>query len=155
MTNEWNEFNTLVNVNEINAGINELSKAGDYDEVPYGKYEVKIELMECVKSKNGNPMLKVRFRILEGRQHNRLIFMNQVVWVGDVNDKYRMNAVVSFINSLETSQKIVQIQSLGELADSIRLAFEEIQNDKLEFLLNYYEDKKGYAKYMIEDVYEA
>lgn len=53
------------------------NNSGDYDEVPVGTYEVKIDKMEAKKSKSGNPMVSIWFKILEGQYKNSLIFLQR------------------------------------------------------------------------------
>ena len=49
--------------------VNELKKnETTYEEIPFDKYYVSLAKMELTSSKKGDPMLSVRFRILEGNK---------------------------------------------------------------------------------------
>lgn len=156
MSNKWAQFDQGINTAEINADITALgNKNGDFDEVPHGKYEVKIDNMELRESKAGNPMLSVQFRILNGEFENQCLFMNQVAWMGDQNDKYRINGILKFINSLGTEVQVGVFYGLNDLDDKINAALFAAVRDGLEFLLKYDKNKGGYDTFTIEDVYEA
>lgn len=47
--------------------------------VPFGTYEVKVEKLELVQSKAGDPMVSAWFKVLQGEYKGSLIFMNQVI----------------------------------------------------------------------------
>lgn len=156
MNTKWAQFDQGINAAEINADITALgNKNGDFDEVPHGKYEVKIDSMELRESKAGNPMLSVQFRILTGDFERQCLFMNQVAWMGDQNDKYRINGILKFINSLGTEVQVGVFKGLNDLDDKINEAFNSTEINGLEFLLKYDKNKGGYDTFTIEDVYEA
>jgi hypothetical protein len=49
---------------------------GDFETVPDGSYQVRIDNVELRKSSRGNPMLTVALRILGPRCANRLLWKN-------------------------------------------------------------------------------
>ncbi len=134
--------------------INE-NNSGDFAEVPVGKYEVKIDKMEAKKSKNGNPMISIWFKILEGTYKNSLIFYNGVFY-----EDWMRHRVVDFLSAImdDDSHKaeinlILKDNKIEEINNFVMDIHEEIDK-KFEYLLNYGE-KKGYSTYEIEDVYDV
>lgn len=55
------------------------AEAADSDEVPDGKYQVRIDKVKLDKSQKGNPMIKWDLIVIAGSQANRHIFKNSVI----------------------------------------------------------------------------
>lgn len=75
-----------VNTNVINKEeimiIISITLNKDDETVPHGTYEVEVNKMELKKSKKGDPMLSIWFKILNGQYKGGLIFYNQVLNTG-------------------------------------------------------------------------
>ena len=95
---KWDKFSTI-DAKALNEQANSLGDS-DFEEVPNGKYEVSLDSLELTTSKKGYPMVKARFTILEGEFKRRKLFFNQVVFMGDDNDKYRLHSANVFLRSL-------------------------------------------------------
>lgn len=54
-------------------------EAADGDEVPDGKYQVRVQRVRLDESRKGDPMLKWDLVVLSGPQANRHIFKNSVI----------------------------------------------------------------------------
>ena len=86
--NVFSKFNEMFDLNGLKNDIeNAATNNGDFVEVPFGDYEVKISKIELgetgEKSKTpGMPMAKVWFTILAGDFKNQHIFMNQMLTTG-------------------------------------------------------------------------
>lgn len=136
---------------EINA-----NNSGDYDEVPVGTYEVKIDKMEARKSKSGNPMVSIWFKILEGQYKNSLIFYN-----GVYHEDWMRHRVVDFLSAIldddthkaEINLILKDSKRIDEVNNFVMDIHEEVDG-KFEYLLKLGE-KKGYSTYEIEEVYEV
>lgn len=122
--------------------------SGDYEEVPVGTYEVKIEKMELKESSKGDPMFVAWFRILEGQHKNQLLFMNQVITQG-----FQIGQVNKFLRSLELVDE-VEFKDYSQYNDLIMDMFEEMDG-KFEFLLDFKKSKKDFPIYTIKEVYEV
>lgn len=148
----WTKFDKEMNQNFLN-NVNDLSKTATYEELPLGKYEVAITSMELKESKKGNPMVTTVFKVLKGQYKGRLIFKNQVIYMGDENDKYRIQAELRFLKSLTTSQEIVfnGLESFDKLIGDV---FDEIESHSLEFLLEIGK-KNGFRNYKIKEVFDT
>lgn len=149
---DFKKFNNMVNLDGIRKDAAEAANnnSGDFDEVPYGKYEVKLEkleLVECKSEKNkGQPMVSCWFRIINGDQKNRLIFMSQLV-----NEGFKIHIMNEFLRSLDSGKDVdfVDYEQYGNLLMDIL----EV-SEKTGFVLDYYENKKGYKAYKIEEVFD-
>lgn len=131
---------------------NSSSDERDYEEVPYGQYEVKIEKMELKNAKSGAKMFSCWFKIVEDKNpfKGQLIFMNQVI-----EQPFQIHIVDEFLKSLDSG---VNIEFDGKYSHYNNLILEVIQaiaKQKLEYLLDYSQNKKGYNQFKIEEVFEA
>ncbi len=143
----WEEFDKNVNIENLEKDVQEAStREFNGEEVPFGKYEVKITKLELTQSKKGDPMLAVWFEIINGNNIGRLIFMNQVVLQG-----FQIHTANEFLRSLETDETI---EFKGYAAYNILILniYEKIVND--EFALEYTENKKGYKTFKITEKFK-
>lgn len=129
--------------------VNELkNNEGSFEEIPFDKYYVSIAKMELSSSKKGDPMLSVRFRILEGKYKNQLIFMNSLV-----TNEYGIHNSNEFMRSLDSGVDIKWTGSYGVYADMIDKVFEAVEKS-LEYALDYSSSSKGYPVFKIEEVFD-
>ena len=91
-------------------------------------------------------MLSVWFKIIEGEQKNRLLFMNQVITQG-----FQIHMVNEFLRSLKTGVTIEfkDFKQYGELIDGI---FEAMNSTGIEYAITYGE-RKGYATFTIKEAF--
>ena len=120
----------------------------EYEEIPHGEYEVKIDKMELKSSKKGDPMVSIWFTILEGKYKKSKLFMNQVVTQG-----FQIHIVNTFLKSMGTDLNIEFID-YKQYAELLLDVAEECDTNNLEFVLKY-EDNKGYDKFTITEVFES
>ena len=119
----------------------------EYDEIPHGEYEVKVDKMELKASKKGDPMVSIWFTILEGKYKKSKLFLNQVITQG-----FQIHIVNELLKSMKTDLAIefVDYKQYAELLD----VAEECDTNNLEFAIKY-EDNKGYDKFTITEVFEG
>jgi hypothetical protein len=55
------------------------AEAPDFDEVPDGKYQVRIESVRLAESQKGDPMIKWDLVVISGQLSGRHIFKNSVI----------------------------------------------------------------------------
>ena len=152
MASIFDKWNKQIDVEGLKKDIEkaEENTQGDYREVPVGTYEVRIEKMELKESSKGDPMVSVWFRIIKGEYENNLLFMNQVITQG-----FQISQMNRFLKSLEAvDDDRVEFKDYGQYNDLIMDIFEEVEGS-LEFLLDYKQNKKGYAVFTIKEIYEA
>lgn len=148
MANIFDKWNKNINTKELAEQVKEAAKNNqEFDDVPFGEYVVKIEKMELKESKKGDPMFTAWFKVIEGEQKDRLIFMNQLVV-----QPFQIHIVNEFLRDLDTTVEI-DFVDYAQWNDTILDVHEEAES--LEFLLNYYETKKGYSAFEIKEVYDA
>lgn len=139
------DFDKLFDLEGLKKDISEVS-SNEYKEVPVGDYEVKIEKMELVESKKGDPMVSIWFRIVAGDYKDSMIFYNQLVNGG--RPIYFNNL---FLTSLNSGLDITfnNYADYAQLISDIYVAVD----GKYEYLLNYTLNNKGYSTYKILDVF--
>ncbi|WDC83307.1 DUF669 domain-containing protein [Caloramator sp. mosi_1] len=124
------------------------AQEGQFKEVPFGVYEVKIEKMELVESKTGKPMLSCWMRILEGEYKNSMLFMNQVL-----SSAYGIHTANEFLRSLDSGID-VEFESFTQYNNLILDIYEAIEGN-LEYAVEYGETNKGYKTFKITEVFEV
>ena len=71
----WERFNEIEG-----ADVGAVEEArSQFEPIGEGQYKVRLEGLEASESRSGLPMVKGRFRIVEGEKENQLIFYNQVI----------------------------------------------------------------------------
>lgn len=147
---DFSKFDKQVDLEGLKQDIMEAEEngGGDFKEVPHGKYEVAITKLELTESKKGDPMVSVWFKVTNGEYKSSLIFMNQVITQG-----FQIHIADEFLRSLETTVD-VQFESYSQYAEMLADIFEEIE-DKVEFVLDYGENKKGFNTFEITDSFEV
>ena len=120
----------------------------EYDEIPHGEYEVKVDKMELKASKKGDPMVSIWFTILEGKYKKSKLFLNQVITQG-----FQIHIVNELLKSMKTDLAI-EFVDYKQYAELLLDVAEECDTNNLEFAIKY-EDNKGYDKFTITEVFEG
>ena len=120
----------------------------EFEKVPHGEYEVKVDKMELKASKKGDPMVSIWFTILEGKYKKSKLFLNQVITQG-----FQIHIVNELLKSMGTDLAI-EFVDYKQYADLLLDVAEECDTNNLEFALKY-EDNKGYDKFTITEVFEG
>jgi hypothetical protein len=145
----WEKFDKEIDVEGLKHDAEEAAKnGGNFKEVPYGTYEVKVNKMELKESKTNKPMLSVWFKILEGEYKNSLIFYNQVLSTG-----FGLHNADEFLKSLDSGINVefVNFKQYNNMILDIVEAIDGV----LEYGLEYSEGKNGFSNYKITDVFEV
>ena len=152
MATIFDKWNNSIDVEGLKADIAEADKGqkGDFDEVPVGTYECKIEKLELKESKKGDPMVSVWFKILTGDYKNSIMFMNQVILKG-----FQISIVNRFLKSLEAVlPEKVEFRDYRQYNDLLMDIMEAIDGN-LEYLVEYKKGKNDFAVYTVKEVYEV
>ena len=155
----FDKYAKKINAEELAKSQKEITEnangGGNYKEVPFGTYEVKVEKMEAKMSKGNNPMVSIWFRILKGECKDSMIFYN-----GVFHEDWMRHRVVDFLSALldDDSHKaeinlILKDSNINEVNEFVMDIHEQIDGH-LEYLLEYGQ-KKGYNTYTIEEVFDA
>lgn len=118
----------------------------NYKEVPDGDYEVAITKMELKASSKGNPVVSVWFKIVNGEYKNQLIFAYFTLTSG-----YGIHKCNEFLRSLG-SHVAVDFTTFSAYGNLVAELSEYVKD--YEFALEYTHNTKGYADYIITDVFE-
>ena len=147
MFEKWNSNVDLKGLQEDVKKAQEENK-GEFEKVPYGEYEVKLDKLELKATKKGDPMVSAWFTILEGKYKKSKLFLNQVITQG-----FQIHIMNTFLKSMGTDL-VVEFVDYKQYADLLLDVAEECDKNNLEFALKY-EDNKGYDKFTITEVFEG
>lgn len=142
------KFNEMFDLAGLQKDIDSAaSNTGDFVDVPFGDYEVKVVKIELgqtgEKSKNpGMPMAKVWFEVLAGEYKNQKIFMNQMLTSG-----FGIHKMNQLLESLETGVPVV-FENFDQYNDLFGMIFNEVDG-KAEYQLHYGQNNKGFSTYEI------
>ena len=143
---KWNSNVDLAGLQEDVKKAQEDNK--EFEKVPHGEYEVKVDKMELKATKKGDPMVSIWFTILEGKYKNSKLFLNQVITQG-----FQIHIMNTFLKSMGTDLNI-EFVDYKQYANLLLDVAEECDANNLEFALKY-EDNKGYDKFTITEVFEG
>lgn len=147
MADIFDKWNKAVDLTGLKKDIEEAQKGGNtYVDVPIGTYEVRLEKAELKASKNGDPMVSIWFKILEGDYKGQRIFMNQIITKG-----FQIHIVDNFLKSMETGLDI-RFEDYKQYADLL-LDVAEACDKNLDFALEYGENK-GFKTFKIVSVFD-
>ena len=152
MSNIWDKFDDAYDTKKLANEVSETEKngTGNYEKVPYDTYIVKVEKLELSVTKESNkPKLVVWFKIVEGEHKNKLIFMNQIL-----TGAFLIHKSNEFLRSLDSGIN-VNFESFSQYNDLILDVHEKITAEKLEYQLEYGQDKNKYDTFNIIDVFTS
>lgn len=127
-----------------------IENGGEFEEVPTGTYEVSISELELTMSKSDKPMVKIWYTILDGEYENNKIFQYQLVDTGQ-----KLAIIKPLLEKLTEGEIDVTFESFAQYANLIEEIKDFIENNSLEYSLEYGENKKGFKTYRILEVFEG
>lgn len=146
----WDEFDEKIDTEGLAKDAKEAAEnGGNFEAVPHGTYEVEINKMELKKSKKGDPMLSIWFKILNGQYKGSLIFYNQVLTSG-----FGLHNANEMLRSLDSGVDIEFVNF--KQYHNMLLDIYEAVNGNLEYALKYTENSKNkdFSDYKITDVFK-
>ena len=151
---DFSKFDKQIDLAQLRKEAEEIKKnggTGEYPEIEPGTYRGKFEKLEVGTTKDGRPMLRAMFRILEGAHKKSCLFMNRVLF-GTKNDANMIASAEGWLESLEPSEDVgdVIFKGYSEFADLVMDIAEDIS--ELEYDVEYDPDK--FNSITIEEVYE-
>jgi hypothetical protein len=154
----FEKYSNQIDADALKASQKEIqdnANGGNREEVPVGKYEVKVEKLECKMSKKNNLMVSIWFRILKGKYEKNVIFYN-----GVFNEDWMRHRVAKILSDLlddgDRTAEINLILKSGnmQMINDFCMDIHESIDKRLEYLLDY-GLSKGYNTYAIEEVFDA
>lgn len=147
-TNVWEKFDEMIDTKALKEEVEKAAEQGDFPEVPHGTYEVEIEKLELTESKSGKPMMTCWMKIIDGQYKGQRLFYNQVLHVG-----FGIHKANEFLRSLESGLE-VKFENFKQYNDLLMDIHEAI-DEKLEYAVEYDQDKKGFNTFKIVEVFEV
>lgn len=158
MSSIFDKYADKINADELKASQQEIkdnSGGGQREEVPVGKYEVKVDKLECKMSKQNNLMVSIWFRIMTGKFEKSVIFYN-----GVFNQDWMRHRVAKILSDLlddgDRTAEINLILKSNNMAtiNDFCMDIHESIDGRLEYLLDY-GLSKGYNTYAIKEVFDV
>lgn len=151
---DFAKFDKQIDLDQIIRDAAEIKKnggTGDYPEIPAGEYRCKCEVLEIGTTKDGRPMLRTMFRILDGDHRKQCLFMNRVLF-GTKNDANMIASAEGWLETLEPSEDVgpVLFGGYDKFADLVMDIAEDIC--ELEYDVDY--DPDSFNSITILEVYE-
>ena len=143
---KWNSNVDLAGLQQDIKDAQENNK--EFEKVPHGEYEVKLDKLELKASKKGDPMVSAWFTILEGKYKKSKLFLNQVITQG-----FQIHIVNELLKSMKTDL-VIEFVDYKQYAELLLDVAEECDVNNLDFAIKY-EDNKGYDKFTITEVFEG
>lgn len=127
-----------------------IENGGEFEEVPSGTYEVAVSELELTMSKKDKPMVKIWYTILDGEYENNKIFQYQLVDTGQ-----KLAIIKPLLEKLTEGEIEVTFESFAQYANLIEEIKDFVEDNSLEYSLEYGENKKGFKTYKILEVFEG
>lgn len=127
-----------------------IENGGEFEEVPTGTYEVSISELELTMSKSDKPMVKIWYTILDGEYENNKIFQYQLVDTGQ-----KLAIIKPLLEKLTEGEIEVTFESYSQYANLINEIKDFVEDNSLEYSLEYSENKKDFKTYKILEVFEG
>ncbi len=144
----FDKWDKTYNISETDVESANNRKDGEFEKVPFGKYEAKLTNLELKENSKGNPMIAGRFKIIKGQHKGRVIFYNKVVTSSSM-----IHFANEFLRSLDSGIDFHWTGSYREYSDTIEMIFQEVK-DSTEYVVNY-QSENGYDTLKIEDVFDV
>lgn len=151
---DFSSFDKQIDLNQLKKDAEEIKKnggTGDFPEIPAGTYITKVEKLELGATKDGRPMLKAMFRIIEGDHKKQCLFFNRVLF-GTKNDANMIAGAMTWLEELEPSEEVgpIVFNGYSDLAELIMDIAEDISD--LEYEVDY--DPDEFNSVSISEVFE-
>ena len=148
MAINYDKWDKTYNISESDVESMNSRKDGEFEKVPFGKYEVKLTNLELKENSKGNPMIAARFKVIKGSQKGRVIFYNKVVTSSSM-----IHFGNEFLRSLDSGIDFHWTGSYREYSDTIEMIYNEVK-DNTEYVIEY-QSENGYDTVKIEDVFDV
>lgn len=153
MTNIFAKWNNTVDVEGLKKDFenaqNNTGSTSDRVEVPLGTYEVAVTKLELKESKKGDPMVSIWFKVLAGEYKDQIIFYNKLMTKG-----FWIHQNVELVRSFETGVN-VDFEGFEQFHNTLGDVLNAINDQNLEYALEYTKNNKGFEEYRITEVFQG
>lgn len=163
---DFSKWDAQINNDDMSKKINEAKEngAGQNLETPAGSYMARVEKLEVGATKDGRPMLKAQFRVVDAgenassevteylshfKKKKPCLFMNRVL-AGTKDDANMIASAIGWLDSLDSGIE-VEFKNYTQFADLVLDVYEEIV-DSLEYKVKY--DDDNFNSISISDIYD-
>lgn len=166
--NILNKYKEQIDPEILKASEEEMNSSGDFPKIPHDIYVVEIDSLvkqdgtvvqegvENRKSKKGDMMISIVFKILEGEFEGQVIFYNKLYNTLDFMRHQNAELLADLINQKAAKAIINEILKSDNQDDIDELCQEVLEaTEKYEYTLDYNINKKGYDTYKITEVFDV
>lgn len=151
---DFSQFDKQIDLGQLKKDTEEIKKnggTGNFPEIPAGEYMTKVEKLELGTTKDGRPMLKAMFRIIDGEYKKSCLFFNRVLF-GTKNDANMIAGAMTWLESLEPSEDVgpIVFNGYSDLAELVMDIAEDIS--ELQYSVEY--DPDDFNSISIAEVFE-
>lgn len=114
---DLSKYDKKVNRKELEEQMKKASE-NNFDPVPAGDYEVKLEKLELKENQKNNLMISAQYRILNGPEKNKCLFQNITI-SGTKNDGFMLHQAKELINNLGFDIEFESYVQFGEEVEEI------------------------------------
>jgi hypothetical protein len=122
---------------------------GSFEDIPDGRYEMRVEKMEAALTKEDKPKLMVCFKVIAGDQKGRLAFVH----IG-LAHPFTIKKAIELMRAMDTGLDVAfeDFEQFETLIGEVAAAIEE---QGLEFAVEKTTNDKGFTDYTIEEVFDG
>lgn len=142
----FDNIDSSIDINAINNQIAQAQQNGgkQFEKTPAGTYTVMLRTLELGQSRDGRPMVKGSFRILDGQFKGKCFFYNRVIY-GTRNDALMITSALTLLRSLcaydATGYVPVAFAGYGDMMARITYIKQCIDIADLKYTVDYDDDK--------------
>lgn len=137
---DFSKYDKALDMDEISKQMAE-AQSNNFEALPEGEYEVKLDSMEVKESKAGKLMLSVVYKITRGKEKNRLMFQN-IILAGTKNDGFMIHQARALIDKL--GYDAPEFTGYAEFAEEIADIAEDAVGEEYTVVLSYQNDYPRY-----------
>ena len=150
---DFEKFNKMIDVDAYNRKLEEIENGNDgvdnYEELPDGTYEMRLERLQMVENRKGEPMVKLAMSVIRGARAKSWIWVNY-----NILHPYAMHNLNEVLRDMDLETSIEWDGNFQHYNDVICDVLEEIKSLKIGFAVEVSHDSKGFASIKITDSWE-
>lgn len=140
---DLSKYDAKIDQKELNEQMKKASE-NSFDPLPEGEYEVKLEKLYVGESSQAKKlMLTAQYRVVEGKEKNKCLFQN-IVLFGTTNDGFMIHQAKKLIEDLGFD---IEFENYTQFAEEVDEIADSAIGEEYTIGLTY---SKGYPRYNIK-----
>ena len=145
----FDKFAKIADVEGLKKDVAEAleNDGGSFEDIPDGRYEMRVEKMEAALTKEYKPKLMVCFKVIAGEQKGRLAFVH----IG-LAHPFTIKKAIELMKGMDTGLDI-SFEDYAQFEQLIVDVADAIKEQGLEYAVEKSTNDKGFTDYSIEEVF--